>query len=213
MIRVAAVDDDRMLLDGLRSWLRDVPELYLAATAGTVDGLLCEAPEAVDVVLLDLVLRDRSDPADNVRRLRAVGHRVLVLSVWNQLDQVVATFAAGASGYLTKDHNLAALADAVREVAGGGIAFSSDLAQACLRDSRPSSPNLSPRERGVLLAYASGMTLKAAARHLGIKPETARTYLDRVKAKYHDLGRPAYTKLDLAERVREDGLDRAARTP
>nr|MDT0656508.1 response regulator transcription factor [Micromonospora sp. DSM 115978] len=213
MIRVAAVDDDRMLLDGLRSWLRDVPELHLAATAGTVDGLLCEAPEAVDVVLLDLVLRDRSDPAENVRRLRAVGHRVLVLSVWNQLDQVVATFAAGASGYLTKDHNLPVLAEAVREVAGGGVAFSSELAHACLRDSRPASPSLSPRERGVLLAYASGMTLKAAARHLGIKPETARTYLDRVKAKYQGLGRPAYTKLDLAERVREDGLDRAARAP
>jgi hypothetical protein len=58
----------------------------------------------------------------------------------------------------------------------------------------------------VLLAYASGMTLDSAARLLGIRPETAKTYLGRVKAKYLRAGRPTYTKLDLANRVREDGL-------
>jgi DNA-binding NarL/FixJ family response regulator len=207
VIRVAAIDDDRMLLDGLRNWMPALPDLRLTATAATVDELLRGAGEPVDVVLLDLVLRDRTEPADNVRRLVAVGHRVLVLSVWTQLDQVVTTFAAGARGYVTKDHDLPALASAIRDVAGGRAVFSSELAFACLRDTRPARPRLSPRERGVLLAYASGMTLNAAARHLGIKPETARTYLERVKAKYQDLGRPTYTKLDLAERVREDELD------
>jgi hypothetical protein len=48
------------------------------------------------------------------------------------------------------------------------------------------------------------MTLEAAARHIGVKPGTAKTYLDRVKAKYGDVGRPAYTKLQLAQRLRED---------
>ncbi|WMX43873.1 hypothetical protein RGF97_01955 [Streptomyces roseicoloratus] len=36
---------------------------------------------------------------------------------------------------------------------------------------------------------------------------TAKDYLDRVKAKYQQAGRPAYTKIDLARRVREDSLD------
>ncbi|RGC65952.1 Transcriptional regulatory protein DevR (DosR) [Micromonospora sp. MW-13] len=207
VIRVAAVDDDRMLLDGLVTWLSTVPDLRLVGAASTVDQLLAGLPGPVDVVLLDLVLRDRSDAAGNVRRLVARGHRVLVLSVWARPDQVVATFAAGSSGYVTKDHDLPALAVAIREVHAGRPVFSTDLAFACLGDSRPVRPALSPRERAVLLAYASGMTLKAAARHLGIKPETARTYLDRVKAKYHDLGRPTRTKLDLADRVREDDLE------
>lgn len=207
LIRFAAIDDDRMLLDGLHSWAARTDGVRLVAAASTVDELLGQLREPVDVVLLDLVLRNRSEPADNVRRLVASGHRVLIVSVWSQLDQVVATFAAGASGYLTKDHDLTALATAIREVAAGGTVFSSELAFACLRDPRPVPPALSPRERSVLLAYASGMTLKAAARHLGIRPETARTYLDRVKAKYQDQGRPTYTKLDLARRVSEDGLD------
>jgi DNA-binding NarL/FixJ family response regulator len=207
VIRVAAIDDDRMLLEGLRSWMADHDVLRLILTASTVDELLDRlGSQAVDVILLDLVLRNRTEAAANVRRLVGRGHRVLVMSVWSHLDQVVATLSAGASGYLTKDHDLEALASAITEVAEGGTVFSADLAFAVLRDTGPTRPALSPQEKAVLLAYTSGMTLKAAARYLGIRPETARTYLERVKAKYQDLGRPTYTKLDLANRVREDAL-------
>lgn len=55
--------------------------------------------------------------------------------------------------------------------------------------------------------YASGATLQAAARRAGIAYGTAREYLERVKCKYTDAGRPTYTKLDLADRVREDRLE------
>jgi DNA-binding CsgD family transcriptional regulator len=71
---------------------------------------------------------------------------------------------------------------------------------------RPTRPRLSDRERSVLVGYVSGLTLKAVASHLGIKPDTAKTYLERAKAKYRDAGRPTYTKLDLVERLREDGI-------
>ena len=75
------------------------------------------------------------------------------------------------------------------------------------RDARPNRPQLSPQERVVLTAYASGATLQAAARRAGIAYGTAREYLERVKRKYTDAGRPTYTKLDLATRVREDRLE------
>ncbi|HEY9373287.1 hypothetical protein [Streptomyces sp.] len=72
---------------------------------------------------------------------------------------------------------------------------------------RPSGPRLAPKELRILLDYASGMTLKSAARRAGVTPNTAKDYLSRVKSKYRLAGRPAYTKIDLALRVREDGLD------
>ncbi len=59
----------------------------------------------------------------------------------------------------------------------------------------------------MLTAYASGATLAAAARRAGVAYGTAREYLERVKRKYADAGRPTYTKLDLADRVREDRLE------
>ncbi len=206
MLTVSVVDDDQMLLDGIRAWLTTVADVTLRRTARTVDELLDGEAPADDVVILDLLLADHSDPVDNVRRLVAAGSRVLVISVVASAEQGRRVVRAGAAGYLTKDHDLGALLDAVREVAARGDVHSPELAFAWLADRSEDRPLLSPQERAILLAYASGMTLTAAARKLGIQPATAKNYLDRVKDKYRRAGRPTYTKLDLASRVREDGL-------
>lgn len=206
---VAVVDDDRMLLGGLRSWLAPAPGIDLVATAATVDELveLTGGGPPADVVLLDLLLKDGSEPAANIRRLRETGCRVLVISTVADRSRVIAAVAAGADGYLTKDHDLETLVTAVEEVAAGGTAHSAELAFAWAHDAAPDRPALSPKEREVLLGYASGLTLKTTARRAGISPHTAKYYLDRVKDKYQRAGRPAYTKIDLASRVREDRLD------
>ena len=209
-IRVAAIDDDRMLLGGLTAWLGPVDDLELALTCGTVadyEQVLAGGVAVPDVVLLDLNLRDRTVPADNVRRVLASGALVIMVSTIPDADGVLATLEAGAAGYLTKDQDLDALLTAVREVAAGGSALSPELAFMISRDNRPQRPQLSPQERTVLTAYASGATLAAAARRAGVAYGTAREYLERVKRKYADAGRPTYTKLDLADRVREDRLE------
>ncbi len=207
VITVGVVDDDRMLLDGMRSWLRDVPGLRMVAATATVPEFLAGTPEAVDVVLLDLVLRDGSVPERNIRLLREAGSRVLVISTAPDRSRIVAAIAAGADGYLTKDNDLPTLVAAIEEIAAGGTAHSPEMAFACAHDDDPARPRLSPRELQVLLDYASGMTLKSTARRAGITANTAKDYLDRVKAKYQQAGRPTYTKTDLARRVREDGLE------
>jgi two-component system nitrate/nitrite response regulator NarL len=210
MIGLAAVDDDRMLLSGLAAWLANATGLRLVAAADTVDGLLRRGTDGIDVVLLDLLLADNSDPADNVRRLAAAGPRVLVVSVVADPGQIIAAHAAGAAGYLTKDHDLYQLAQAVQDIAEGRDMCSPELAFAMAHHKCPGGPRLSAQERRLLLAYASGMTLDAAARRTGVRPATAKNYLERIKQKYRSAGRPTYTKLDLATRVREDGLLRYA---
>lgn len=203
-IDIAVVDDDRMLVQGIYAWARDSGELRLTGAFPTVDALLNCRTSRPTVVLLDLILHDRSDPVVNVRRLAWAGHRILIVSAWAEREIVAAAVAAGARGCITKDKSLGALAAAVRKVAAGATVYSQELASALLRDSGTMRPHLSAREREILMVYASGMTLEAAARRIGVKPGTARTYLERVKAKYQEIGRPAYTKLDLATRVRED---------
>lgn len=206
VITVSAVDDDRMLIDGLAAWLARVPDIRLTGRAATVAELLATEPSPADVVLLDVLLADGSDPVENVRTLVRVGRRVLVVSVVTTGDMARRMIDAGAGGYLTKDHDLAALAAKVREVAEEEMAISPEVALGWLADQDGDRPVLSPQEHAVLLAYASGMTLAAAARSAGVRPGTAKNYLERVKNKYRKAGRPAYTKLDLAARVREDGL-------
>lgn len=206
VITCAVVDDDRMLRDGMRAWLTGVPRLRLTATAATVDELLAAGAPPADVVLLDLLLRDGSAVADNTRRLLAAGSRVLVISTTPERARVIESLRAGADGYLTKDNDLPTLVAAIGDVAAGRGADSPELAFACAHDERADRPRLSPRERQVLVDYASGMTLKATARRAGITVHTAKDYLDRVKAKYRQAGRPACTKIELARRAREDGV-------
>jgi DNA-binding NarL/FixJ family response regulator len=187
MTDIAVVDNDRMLLEGIGRWLDGVADVRLVARTTTVDELL-DLDVRVDVVLLDLLLGDHSVPLDNVARLVEAGHRVLVVSVSSNAPRIAATFAAGARGYLTKDHDLVELADAVREISSVGVSFSPELAFACLRDPRPGCPMLSEREREVLSGFGSGMRLATVARHVGEPPEAVRSCLEQIAAKYHQTG-------------------------
>ncbi len=203
MIELAAVEDNRLLVDGLRAWATTQPDICLAEVYATVDGLLRAASPRYDVVLLNPLLRADPDPGVNVGRLIGAGYRVLVVDGSAELSMVAGCLAAGAHGYLTRDHDGPALAATIRLIAAGGTAWSLGPTKA-LGDEGPGRPPLSEREHRVLMAYVSGLTLDATARRLGISPETARTYLKRVKAKYHRAGLPVYTKLDLAQQVRSD---------
>jgi len=202
VIRVDLIDDDRLLAEALETWTRHRDDLALASYSPTFADFSFQATG--DVVVLDLRLQDGTDPVTNVGTLVAAGRRVLVVSTAREQEQVAATFEAGADGYLTKDAGLEALAHAVTEVAAGRSVYSRELVFAWLRDKRPGRPQLSQQEETVLMAYVSGLTLDAAARRAGVQPGTAKGYLDRAKAKYRALGRKADTKLDLADRVRED---------
>jgi two-component system, NarL family, nitrate/nitrite response regulator NarL len=124
---------------------------------------------------------------------------VLVVGDARYAGHLIESTRAGARGYLTKDHDLDTLAGAIHVIAMGGTAYAPNL-------TRTARTMLAPRERELLLAYVSGLTMTAAARRIGVRPSTARTYLERIKKKYAVAGRPAYTKLELAARVREDGL-------
>ncbi|WP_100449165.1 response regulator [Glycomyces xiaoerkulensis] len=208
MIRLAAVDDDRMLTGALGTWSAERADMRLVAAAETVEPLLRRGTGDIDVVLLDLLLADRSDPAENVRRLAAAGPQVVIVSVVAEPGEVMTAYTAGASGYVAKSNDLSELAGAVRRIAAGDEVCRPELAFAMAHDQRPERPRLAARERQLLVNYASGMTLEAAARRIGIRPSTAKCYLERVKEKYRRVGRPTYTKLDLADRAREDGLAR-----
>lgn len=200
-----AMIGDRMLVESFAAWVGGLGDLRLVAAARTVGELAAAAGARPDVVLLDALLCDRSDPVANVRRLVEQRHRVIVIDVEPTRAYITAAIGAGARGYVGKDQDLMTLARAIRTVAAGGLAYSEGLALAATRGGSPPCPRLSAREHAVLHAYVSGLTLDAAARQIGIRPATAKTYLARVKAKYEEIGRPAYTKLELAIRVREDG--------
>lgn len=67
-------------------------------------------------------------------------------------------------------------------------------------------PELAPREKEVLLAWIRTDSKDGVARQLHIAPTTVRTHLQRIRAKYAAVGRPATTKAALVARAIQDGL-------
>lgn len=179
MIRIAIIDNDKLVPAGLRALLADATEITVTHTATTVTDYLA-AGTAADVVLLDLRLEDGTDPAANVAALNATGTAVLIISVHGDRRHVRATIRAGASGYLVKDDDADKLADAIRTVHTGHLALTTELMTLINDD----PPELSPQELHVLYLYGTGSTLAATARRLGIAIPTVRSYLDRIRAKW-----------------------------
>jgi DNA-binding NarL/FixJ family response regulator len=179
VIRIAAIDNDRLVPAGLRALLSGQPDIALVHASGSV-AQHCTQTVHTDVVLLDLMLEDGSTPAENVAALCRTGARVLVLSVHGERRHVRATLRAGAGGYLVKDDDAEKLADAIRAVHAGRLALTTDL-MSLINDDPPA---LSPQEHQALFLYGTGSTLVATARRMGVAVPTVRSYLERIRAKW-----------------------------
>jgi DNA-binding NarL/FixJ family response regulator len=212
VIRVAVIDNDRLVPAGLRGLLAETPDITVTDTATSVEEYLT-GPVVAEVVLLDLQLEDGTTPAVNVATLCAAGARVLVISVHGERRNIRATMRAGASGYLIKDDDAAKLAEAVRTVHAGGRALTTELMTLINDD----PPDLSAMELQVLYLYGTGSTLAATARRLGIAIPTVRSYLDRIRAKWAAADEPIDDVRILVDEypppTEPKSTDRGRRTP
>ncbi|MER6810211.1 LuxR C-terminal-related transcriptional regulator [Spirillospora sp. NPDC000708] len=185
-VRVAAIDDDTLIRDGLRVL---VPGLDVVAACRDVAEFLAVRPRA-EVVLLDLTLTGTGtgpvlQGPGAVAALAADGWRVLVYTNERRRAVLVACLNAGARGVVHKAEPLPALADAAAEVAAGRIVITQALTGlAELAERRGRLPGLSPREREVLAGRARGESFRAIARRLFITERTACGYMDQVKDKF-----------------------------
>jgi len=205
-VRVAVVDDHESVRLGLKAaFIGEGYEFLLAAA--TVDEFVAGlGGRECDVVILDLSLGDGSTVTDNVKRVQALGAAVLVHSIADRVSSVREALAAGAAGIIPKSSATKAVLDAAAIVARGEVLNNLEWATAIDADREFSKAQLGRREREILHLYASGLPLKLAAEQLGIGYSTAREYLDRIRVKYVEVGRPAPTKVDLLRRAVEDGI-------
>lgn len=204
MISLAIIDDHELVREGLRA-------LLAAQSDGRASVTYCgasveeAADSAADVALLDVDLGPRAgDVATNCRALTSAGIGVLLISAFDDPGAIRAGLGAGALGFVPKRVSYDELAAALDAVAADEIFLSVGLAT--LLASAQDSPELSPREHDALRLYASGLTLAAVAGQMGISPHTAKEYLDRVRAKYRQVGRPVRTRTDLYAEASRDGL-------
>jgi DNA-binding NarL/FixJ family response regulator len=194
MIKVAVVEDNRLVREGLTLKLNEQPDITVchAAAIGDMDGLRAVSP---DVLLLDVGLEgeDSLHLAERMRtELPAV--RVIVMDLLPVHEDLVEYVTAGVSGFILKDATLDDLVTTIRTVAGGGnilppemasTLFSQIVEDAVVRglEGVMEATDLTPRERKVVSLIGDGLSNKAIARHLDISPHTVKSHVRNVMDK------------------------------
>ncbi len=164
-IDVVLVEDHALTRTGLRTALEATGDVRVVAEAG--DGITGEAIVAREkpaVAIVDIGLPGR----DGVALTRAIKAnvpqtRVVILTMHELDDEVLAALSAGADAYCVKSSDAATVIDAVRIVAGGGAYFDSRIAHVVMRRLGAPAPSptadspLTPRELDVLRLIADGV--------------------------------------------------------
>ena len=198
-IRVAVVDDHPVFRLGMVALLSTLDGMEVAAQASSVAEALDVVDGDIDVVLMDLELGDGSG-VDATRRLveRHPALRVLVVTMHEDDESLVASVRAGARGYLVKGADPGEVERAVRAVANGEVILGAAVAaramsfMAASRRVGPTVfPELTDREREVLDLVARGYDNASISRRLVLSPKTVRNHVSNVLAKLGVPDRPA----------------------
>jgi NarL family two-component system response regulator LiaR len=190
-VRVLLVDDHQVVRHGLRAFLQLQPDIEVAGEAGGGEAAVAAASAvAPDVVLMDLLMPD-GDGVAAIRALAAAAPaaRVLVLSSFADDERIFAAMQAGAAGYLLKDVDPDALAEAIRDVHRGRPVLHPDVAARLMRRvadpaaAGPATEALTPREQEVLRLVVEGYANKQIARRLAITEKTVKTHVSSILQK------------------------------
>jgi two-component system uhpT operon response regulator UhpA len=206
-IRIAIVDDHKMLLGALTEWIRSVADdIRMVAAVASWPELLTHPEFPVDVVLLDLDLKDNIPISLKLSTLKTTGVATVLMSTYSEPAVVREALAAGAMGYLVKSEDAEMIVEAIRAARKGESFISTELDLALNAGEVGGAPKLSAQERRVMALYGAGEPVKAVAFQLGISDETAKSYLKRIREKYRVAGYDVGTKVALRKRAIQDGI-------
>jgi DNA-binding NarL/FixJ family response regulator len=193
---VAIVEDDPVIRAGWVQVVNRAPGFTCVADFPSAEAALAELPKSPpDFVLMDINLPGQSG-IDCTRelKLRLPQVEIVMLTMFDDRDNLFEALRAGASGYLLKRTTPTALVEALQQLKAGGSPMSPQIARQVVqffRQSTPTAPlpqtdgmdKLSPRENEILRSLAEGRHYKEIAAQLELSMDTVRTYVRRIYAK------------------------------
>lgn len=199
MIRVMVVDDQEMIRLGLKVIIDAHPDLELVGQAADgIAALKLLGEIETDVVLIDIRMPG-IDGVETTLRLREIhaseNLKIVVLTTFDQDENVFAALRAGANGFLSKGVGPTELAAGIIEVAAGGGALSATAAAALIGrvaeeqvtevdpEMAQRFDTLTPREREIVTLIVSGMDNSEIATKLFLSPFTVKTHANRAMTK------------------------------
>src|SRR5258707_1150545 len=190
-ITVAIVEDNEQLRATLARVLNRAESFRCVSQYGDAESALQGLPkDKAEVVLMDINLPGMNG-VECVRRLKQIAPQlqIVMLTVYEDTENIFNALKAGAAGYLLKRTKTAELLEAIREVHRGGSPMTTHIARKVTQSFQRAGPspqpteNLSEREQEVLDCLSQGFLYKEIAEKLGISYETVHTYIRRIYEK------------------------------
>lgn len=218
-IRVMLVDDQEIMVRGLRMILESENDIEVVATASNGEEACRRCPAArPDVVLMDIKMPVLNGVEATARIKRECpGVKVLILTTFNDDEYIFEALKEGASGYLLKDASPDTIAGAIRAVHRGGAPiqpevasrvverFSSLAASAAARETRDERVGLlTEREREIAGLVGQGLNNREIAGRLFLSEGTVRNHLSNILNKLELRDRTQLAIFALRNRLTED---------
>lgn len=189
-IRVLIADDHPVVRKGLSSCLSRLKEVIIVGEACDGREALRKAKELVpDIVLMDIDMPNMNGlTATELLHKDIPDVKVLVLSMHSHSDYVVRILQSGARGYVLKEAPTEELVKAIETIHREETFFSPEVARVALNQfvrggEGPQAPQVSNREREVLIAIAEGLSNKEIASRLEVGVRTVETHRERIMRK------------------------------
>ncbi len=192
-IKVAIVEDDKEMREGLEAIVRFHPQLKCLASYPSAEEALAQISGIVpDIVLMDIHLPGISG-IECVKQLKPIlpQTQFMMCTVYEDSETVFDSLCAGATGYLLKNSPPGKITDAIMDLYHGGSPMSSTIARKVINTFKPESKkntevdNLTKREHELLELLAKGYRYKEIADKLFISFDTVRTHIHNIYEKLH----------------------------
>ncbi|KAA3630470.1 MAG: DNA-binding response regulator [Proteobacteria bacterium] len=200
-IRVLLIDDHTLFRSGIKVLLQRQPGFEIVGEAGdALQGVKRAKILQPDVVLLDIHMPGMTG-RDAVRLVvdEAPQTRVLMLTVSEDLEDLLHALRAGAHGYLLKNIETDFLLSAIRSAVDGDSVMSPQMTNKLMKSVRTNTvaqamppaekERLSPREREILVFLARGASNKDIARSLDLAESTVKIHVQNILKKLNFVSR------------------------
>jgi DNA-binding NarL/FixJ family response regulator len=189
-IRVVVADDHALFREGIVGILGHEPDIEVVGQAATGTEAVARCAELLpDVVLLDIAMPDLNG-IDAIAHLadRCPDTGIVMLTMLEDDAPLGAALRAGARGYVLKGATGVEVAEAIRAVAQGDARFGASVADRlpqllAQRQPAPVFPDLTDREREILVLLADGLPNAAIARRLAIAVKTVANHVSNILLK------------------------------